>query len=218
MAKNKKKKSQKPKSLVGHNPCAKKSQKTKHMRGFGRYPRMVHCSRCRQIVTTVVKHNSIFSVEKFFVHFCPNCQKLLGKHVHSMIDYCSKCPHCKRQRSGGKMPFGRQPQKVYCSFCQQIVTSVTEETNGNAVYQWCLLLCCFFFCCLLCVLPFFCHTCKNVDHYCPRCRTLLGQNKMTYFHHCNQCESCMSGTHGPGWGTPCSAISERKMNLRGVKL
>uniref|UniRef100_A0A183CFT7 Innexin n=1 Tax=Globodera pallida TaxID=36090 RepID=A0A183CFT7_GLOPA len=121
---------------MGHNPCAKKSQKTKHMRGFGRYPRMVHCSRCRQIVTTVVKHNSIFSMEKLFVHFCPNCQKMLGKHVHSMADYCSKCPHCKRQRSGGKMPFGRQPQKVYCSFCQQIVTSVTEETNGNAVFQW----------------------------------------------------------------------------------
>uniref|UniRef100_A0A914IFM2 LITAF domain-containing protein n=1 Tax=Globodera rostochiensis TaxID=31243 RepID=A0A914IFM2_GLORO len=171
MAKNKKNKSRKSNSLVGRNPCAKKSQKPKHLRGFGRYPRMVHCSRCRQIVTTVVKrkHNSIFSVVKLFVHHCPNCQRLLGKHVHSMIDYCPKCPHCKRQRPGGKRKFGRQPQKVHCSFCQQFVTSVTEETNGKAVFDWCIFLCCCFCCCLLCILPFLFHACKDPRYLLLKC-------------------------------------------------
>uniref|UniRef100_A0A914HW84 LITAF domain-containing protein n=1 Tax=Globodera rostochiensis TaxID=31243 RepID=A0A914HW84_GLORO len=135
-----KKKQQKPKPSVGfrRNPCVKKSQKPKPSVGFGRYPRIFHCSHCRQIVTTMVKRspNLKYSVVTFFVHYCPNCRRLLGKHTHSMIDYCPKCPHCKMQRPGGKKKFGCKPRKVYCSFCQQIVTTVTDETNGKAVLDW----------------------------------------------------------------------------------
>jgi len=70
---------------------------------------------------------------------------------------------------------GKNPVQIVCPTChQQIITQITEETGA---LTWILAVVLLLTCpCFSCV-PFCVKECKDVAHFCPNCKTMLGIKK-----------------------------------------
>ncbi|KAL4496410.1 hypothetical protein ABPG72_014640 [Tetrahymena utriculariae] len=60
---------------------------------------------------------------------------------------------------------------TYCGTCQENITTIITNKNGNGTYQWCFLLFLFTGCCCI---PFLIDNCKDKIHQCPKCNSQLG--------------------------------------------
>ncbi|KAJ8724911.1 hypothetical protein PYW07_015869 [Mythimna separata] len=72
---------------------------------------------------------------------------------------------------------GAKPCPVTCPACKtSIVTKVDKSVNmGTHFMSFCM---CAHACGLLCMwMPYCIGSCKNSDHYCPKCQTYLGTYK-----------------------------------------
>ena len=73
--------------------------------------------------------------------------------------------------------YGDHPQQLICPHCRANVLSQVKHETG--LITWLIagglcLLGCWAGCCLV---PFCVDACKDVEHYCPNCRALMGRNK-----------------------------------------
>ncbi|XP_058233439.1 uncharacterized protein LOC131344906 isoform X2 [Hemibagrus wyckioides] len=67
----------------------------------------------------------------------------------------------------------RHSSQILCPHCQQYVTTEVRTVIGNTT--WLVCLACSFLCCIAgcCLLPFCISSFKDVQHKCPKCRSLL---------------------------------------------
>uniref|UniRef100_A0A0X3P0G8 Lipopolysaccharide-induced tumor necrosis factor-alpha factor homolog n=1 Tax=Schistocephalus solidus TaxID=70667 RepID=A0A0X3P0G8_SCHSO len=66
------------------------------------------------------------------------------------------------------------PHEIYCPTCRFNVCSRTSFVNGKLTWLSCTVISLLggvFGCCAI---PFFCNSCKDVQHSCPRCQNVLG--------------------------------------------
>nr|XP_027203607.1 lipopolysaccharide-induced tumor necrosis factor-alpha factor homolog [Dermatophagoides pteronyssinus] len=102
-------------------------------------------------------------------HYCPEC----GELIYTTFLSSDPAPPTVIVTQ----PIGLDPVQMKCPSCQaNIVTDVHYE-NGLLTYILSGGLCllgCWLGCCLI---PLCVDSCKDVDHYCPLCRTLIHKTR-----------------------------------------
>ena len=73
--------------------------------------------------------------------------------------------------------FGIAPMRCHCPRCNKMVVSYTREVSGLGTWAICCGLC-VIGCWPCCLIPFCVPDCKDVEHHCPICRSLLGAKKL----------------------------------------
>lgn len=74
--------------------------------------------------------------------------------------------------------YGPESQRVTCPSCSALIKTVTHDKAGLLTYLVCACIC-FTVVGVLgcCLIPFCCRGCKDIEHYCPNCRSYLGVYK-----------------------------------------
>nr|VZH94055.1 unnamed protein product [Spirometra erinaceieuropaei] len=79
------------------------------------------------------------------------------------------------------------PHELYCPTCRFNVCSRTSFVNGRLTWLSCAVISLFGGILGCCAIPFFCNSCKDVQHSCPRCQNMLGiYNRLGSRHKCLQ--------------------------------
>uniref|UniRef100_A0A8D0DU39 LITAF domain-containing protein n=1 Tax=Salvator merianae TaxID=96440 RepID=A0A8D0DU39_SALMN len=66
--------------------------------------------------------------------------------------------------------FSSKPASTICPCCRQIITTEVVYRVGSLTYVTCTAMCMMGCCLGCCLIPFMTSCCKDVDHYCPKCR------------------------------------------------
>ncbi|XP_053220807.1 lipopolysaccharide-induced tumor necrosis factor-alpha factor homolog [Podarcis raffonei] len=66
--------------------------------------------------------------------------------------------------------FSSKPASTICPCCRQIITTEVVYRVGTLTYIACSAVCVMGGCMGCCLIPFMTNCCKDVDHYCPKCR------------------------------------------------
>lgn len=74
-----------------------------------------------------------------------------------------------------QLMFGPEPMQVTCGNCQKVVMTTTVTENGACAWIAALIVC--LFCCPCFWIPLVMDSCKDVNHTCPACGSLLGRFK-----------------------------------------
>ena len=70
-----------------------------------------------------------------------------------------------------------QPTRLVCPHCKASILTQLRYESGLATWLIACGLCIFGFLCGCCLIPFCVDSCKDVDHYCPNCRCMIGRFK-----------------------------------------
>ncbi|KAJ2946450.1 hypothetical protein O0L34_g12493 [Tuta absoluta] len=70
---------------------------------------------------------------------------------------------------------GSEPVGMRCPHCQEDIMTRAVYRNTQKTHFVALILGIFFWWLCCCILPYVIKRWKNVDHFCPRCQTFLGQ-------------------------------------------
>ena len=69
--------------------------------------------------------------------------------------------------------FGLDSKRVFCSFCQNYCATAVRESYQTPAFIWAFILFCFSGACCA-IIPFLRKDLKQVDHYCPHCKQMIG--------------------------------------------
>ncbi|XP_063058678.1 lipopolysaccharide-induced tumor necrosis factor-alpha factor homolog [Engraulis encrasicolus] len=69
------------------------------------------------------------------------------------------------------IPLTEVPGQAHCPHCQKLVVTETRYVDGNLNRLWALILLFVFWPC--CLAPFCVDSCKDVEHRCPDCRSVI---------------------------------------------
>lgn len=72
---------------------------------------------------------------------------------------------------------GESPVQTVCHNCKANIFTQTKYESGIAAWLIAGGCCLFGLWCGCCLLPFCIDSCKDVEHYCPNCRALVGRYK-----------------------------------------
>jgi hypothetical protein len=67
--------------------------------------------------------------------------------------------------------YSRDPEKVVCPVCKNLVTTRVVHTRGVTAWVLCIILC--LFCFPFCIYPLICTPCLDTRHVCPHCENEL---------------------------------------------
>lgn len=70
-----------------------------------------------------------------------------------------------------------RPVRTTCPNCRANILTQLKYDSGLAAWLIAAGLCFFGLGCGCCLIPFCVDACKDVEHYCPNCRTLIGRYK-----------------------------------------
>ena len=71
-------------------------------------------------------------------------------------------------------PFGPYPMQIKCPLCHSSIFTTTRASTGALTWiisATLVFLGCFLGCCLI---PCFVRSCKDIEHFCPNCKSYLG--------------------------------------------
>ncbi|XP_053676155.1 lipopolysaccharide-induced tumor necrosis factor-alpha factor homolog [Anopheles nili] len=76
---------------------------------------------------------------------------------------------------GTNLEVGPDSMQITCPTCHSMVQTTVKRESTNSTHLWALVLC--ILCCPLVWLPYFCNSCQDANHYCPKCNTFIGSYK-----------------------------------------